>query len=247
MTERRFVKHPRLRRVLLISLIVLILIAAAAVYAADYYRADEAAGSSITDPAPGIRVETGKRRIAFIPDNPEAGLIFYPGGKVEYTAYAPLMEKLAEKGVLCVILKMPFNLAVLDANAAEGVADDYPEVDHWAVGGHSLGGAMAASYAAKHPGSADALVLLAAYSTSDLTGTGMKVISIYGTEDGVMNAGSYEKYRGNLPADFSETVIDGGCHSYFGNYGLQKGDGEPFISREEQQDLTASTVAGLIS
>ena len=247
MTERRFVKHPRLRRVLLISLIVLILIAAAAVYAADYYRADEAAGASITDPAPGIRVETEKRRIAFIPDDPEAGLIFYPGGKVEYTAYAPLMEKLAEKGVLCVILKMPFNLAVLDANAADGVADDYPEVTRWAVGGHSLGGAMAASYAAKHPGSADALVLLAAYSTSDLTDAGMKVISIYGTEDGVMNAGSYEKYRGNLPADFSETVIDGGCHSYFGNYGLQKGDGEPFISREEQQDLTASTVAGLIS
>jgi pimeloyl-ACP methyl ester carboxylesterase len=58
------------------------------------------------------------------------------------------MQACAERGILCVLLRMPGNLAVLDENAADGVAADYPEIDRWYIGGHSLGGAMAARYAA---------------------------------------------------------------------------------------------------
>ena len=89
----------------------------------------------------------------------------------------------------------------------------------------------------------DGLVLLAAYSTADLTDSGLRVYSTYGSEDGVLNREKYEADRTNLPQDTTETVIDGGCHAGFGSYGAQKGDGTPTISAEEQQRQTADALA----
>ena len=89
----------------------------------------------------------------------------------------------------------------------------------------------------------DVLVLLAAYSTADLTDSGLRVYSTYGSEDGVLNCEKYEADRINLPQDTTETVIDGGCHAGFGSYGAQKGDGAPVISAEEQQQQTADALA----
>ena len=117
------------------------------------------------------------------------------------------------------------------------------EVTDWYIGGHSLGGAMAASYAAKHTDELDGLVLLAAYSTADLTDSGLRVYAAYGSEDGVLNREKYEADRINLPQDTTETVIDGGCHAGFGSYGAQKGDGAPVISAEEQQQQTSDALA----
>ncbi len=240
---------PRPRRVLLRILlgVVLALALGIAVYAGDYYRADESAAASLERTIPGVRVDAGRDRIVFVPDGAREGLIFYPGGKVEFSAYAPLMEELAREGILCVLVRMPLNLAVLDANAANGIPEAYPEIETWAVGGHSLGGAMAAVYAAGHPEEVDALVLLAAYSTADLSGSGVRVLSVYGTEDGVMKRDRYEEYRANLPADVTELIIDGGCHAGFGSYGPQKGDGTPLISREEQQRITAEAVRAFLT
>lgn len=148
------------------------------------------------------------------PTAPRAGLIFYPGGKVQYEAYAPLMEACAEQGLLCVLLHMPGNLAVLDVNAAEGIPEEYSHIESWYMSGHSLGGSMAASYLSRHPDDFEGLILLAAYSTADLKDSGLSVLSVYGSEDGVMNRNSYETYRENLPADFTEFIIPGGCHAY---------------------------------
>ena len=106
--------------------------------------------------------------LLFLPDNPQSGLIFYPGGKVEYTAYAPLMRACAQRGIFCVLLKMPWNLAVLDVNAADGITQQYPDIDAWYLGGHSLGGAMAANYAASHSGEFDGLILLVSRGLRDL-------------------------------------------------------------------------------
>ncbi len=95
-----------------------------------------------------------------------------------------------------------------------------------------------------HADEYEGIVLLAAYSTEDLSETGLHAISVYGTEDGVLNMDKYEQYRGNLPSDLTEKVIDGGCHAFFGSYGAQDGDGEPEISVEEQIRITADVVAG---
>lgn len=181
----------------------------------------------------------------FEPEDPVAGFIFYPGGKVEYTAYSPLMLALAEQDILCVLLEMPFNLAVLDSSAAEGIPEQYPEIDCWYIGGHSLGGSMAASYAAEHTEDYAGLVLLAAYSTAEITN--MDVISLYGSEDGVLNREKYLDYRSNLPKSTEEIIIEVGNHAGFGSYGFQDGDGESLISGEDQVEITADALADFIS
>lgn len=240
-------KHRKRKiAITLVSLFLVLVTAVGAVclYVGDYYRPDKKAVEAFSYGSPVTEREL-KGGLAFLPEDPQAGFIFYPGGKVEYTAYKPLMTALAEKGVLCVLLKMPLNLAVLDVNAAEGVQEDFPEIDRWYIGGHSLGGSMAASYISSK-GSPSGLVLLGAYSTADLTKGDCRVLSVYGSEDGVLNREKYEKYRSNLPDGFTERVIEGGCHAYFGMYGRQDGDGEPSISPEEQVHKAAEIVAEFI-
>ena len=222
---------------------VLALALGCGLYAGDYYRAEETVLSLPTS----VLVESADDRMVFIPEEAVAGLIFYPGGKVEFTAYSPLMAKLAEQNVLCVLLKMPLNLAVLDMNAAEGIPEQFPAVEHWYLAGHSLGGSMAASFAGKQADTYDVLILLAAYSTEDLTGTGLKVCSLYGDRDGVLNLEKYRQYRPNLPADFTEIRIEGGCHAFFGAYGPQAGDGTPTISGEEQLRITAEAILAMVN
>lgn len=226
--------------------VVLIVSIGFAVYVGNYYHANEAAVQAMA-PADGLSVSrVDGDSVVFAPAEPQAGLIFYPGGKVEYTAYAPLMRACAEQGILCVLVKMLCNLAVLDVNAADGITEQYPLISSWYIGGHSLGGAMAATYAATHNDALDGLILLAAYSTSDLKDTNLEVLSIYGTEDKVLDLEKYEKYRGNLPAETTELVIDGGCHAGFGCYGPQEGDGTPAITSEEQIALTAREIAAVV-
>lgn len=239
-------KKHGIQRILL-ALAVLLAAAGIAfgVYVGDYYHADETAQAALVSDG-AVTVSRDGDDVIFAPQDPAAGLIFYPGGKVEYTAYAPLLHELAEKGVLCVLVKMPCNLAVLDANAADGIAARFPDVEHWYIGGHSLGGAMAASYAGSHAETLDGLVLLAAYSTVDLRDSGLRVFTAYGSEDGVLNREKYAENRENLPADTTEWVIDGGCHAGFGAYGAQDGDGIPRITAEEQAALTAQEAAAWI-
>jgi hypothetical protein len=233
-----------------ITLAVVVAVILAAVncgiaYVRDYYEANTAAQEALGDYGGVTVTYTDDNTILFVPEEIRAGFIFYPGGKVEYTAYAPLLHELAENGILCVLPHMPCNLAVLDRNAADGYSGQFPGVEHWYIGGHSLGGAMAASYYSEHEESFDGLVLCAAYSTTELTGAA-RVLSIYGSNDGVLNGKKYEKYRKNLPDDFEEEVIDGGCHAFFGSYGAQDGDGEPSITNAEQIHTTVDLIVNFI-
>lgn len=211
-------------------------------YMSDYYHADEVAMAAIAYQADDVQIEQDGNVTWFVPQEPTVGLIFYPGGKVEHTAYAPLLQACAEKGLLCALVRMPGNLAVLGANAADGLQEKYPEITTWYIAGHSLGGAMAANYAAAHSDDYSGLILLAAYSTKDLTQTLLRVLSIYGSEDGVMNREAYEKDWANLPADTTEIILEGGCHAQFGSYGSQEGDGTPTISGEEQIRQTTEAI-----
>lgn len=226
---------------LLLIMLALVLALICGVYISDYYSADSAALEAMSIQG-AITVEFRNDMAVFSPALPEAGFIFYPGGKVEHTAYAPLMKALAEQNILCILLQMPGNLAVLDMDAAAGVPEQFPEIEKWFIGGHSLGGSMAASYAAKHPGNFEGLVLLASYSTADLSGTDLRVICLFGSEDGVLNREKYEKYLANLPGATDQILIEGGNHAFFGSYGLQEGDGTALISPEEQTSLTAKNL-----
>lgn len=178
---------------------------------------------------------------------PAAGFIFYPGGLVDPAAYGPLMHRLSDGGVLAVVVPMPLDLAVFGVNRADDVIAAYPDVDTWVIGGHSLGGAMAAEYLKKKPDAVDGMVFLASYpsESTDLSAISAKVLSIYGTEDGV--AGDvFERSLQRLPDGTSREVIEGGNHSQFGYYGPQKGDGIASLSREEQQRLTTSAILRLV-
>jgi hypothetical protein len=251
-TERtaNFLTNKRNRKWIIIAASVLltlaVIVGAFAIYVGDYYRADIDAIEAYA-PMNEVTIQTIKDgTMIFQPENPVAGLIFYPGGKVEYTAYQPLMAACAEQGIFCVLVKMPCNLAVLDMNAADSIQEQYPDIENWYIGGHSLGGAMATSYLGKHLDQYQGLILLGSYSTSDLSGTDLKVLSIYGSEDKVLNREKYDKYKPNLPAEFTEIIIDGGCHAYFGMYGAQDGDGTPTVSNDAQIQTTADAIARLV-
>ena len=105
---------------------------------------------------------------------------------------------------------------------------------------------MAAAYLKENVNDFEGMILLGSYSTEDLSGSGLDVLSIYGSEDKVLNAEKYLEYKANLPVDVAEVIIDGGCHAYFGMYGAQEGDGEPAISNVEQIKITTDAIVKLV-
>jgi dienelactone hydrolase len=184
--------------------------------------------------------------ISFMPhDAPTAGLILYPGGKVQAEAYAPLARRVAEAGYLVVIVYAPLNLAIINPNGAEPVQEYFSAVEHWAVGGHSLGGVAAAIYAGSHLDSVEGLVLMASLpADNSLLNSGLDVLSIYASNDTLATSESIEANRALLPADTQYLEIQGGNHGQFGFYGLQAGDGTATISHNEQ---LAQTILAIIN
>lgn len=168
------------------------------------------------------------------------GFIFYPGGHVDNRAYAPVLRKIAAQGYFVVLLKVPLNLAFFSPNAALPVFDAYPEIKRWAVGGHSLGGVAAALFVSNNPGKAKGIAFWASYPADDkLLNSNIKIVSIYGTKDGLGTIESIEKYKKLLPQNTVYLPIEGGNHSQFGAYGPQPGDNPATISSEEQWNQTA--------
>ena len=233
---------PKQKKTYTISLTIvatlMITVSACVFYLTDYYEADDEAIELAIDGISTVaEYELRDGVTVFEPLSYSGqGFIFYPGGKVEAEAYTPLLYKLAERGVLCVLVEMPCNLAIFNPNAAESIINDIPIVYEWYIGGHSLGGSMAASYAASNPEHIAGIILLASYSTEDVRD--IPVLSMFGSNDGVLNFAKYEQYLSNLPEFFNEEIILGGNHASFGYYGDQKGDGEATISREAQIDYT---------
>ena len=223
---------------IIITMILLLSIAFLS-YTGQYYHADETAAAALI-PDDTVRVEeTGYGWFFDGPSETDA-LIFYPGGKVEETAYAPLLNDLAGQGMDVCLVKMPFRLAVFGKNKADRVIAQY-DYTHWYIGGHSLGGVMAADYAAGHSSQLAGVIMLAAYPTKQLD-ENTRAVLIYGSEDGVLNMAKLEEAERFLPAGTQSFIIEGGNHAQFGNYGKQKGDGDAAVSSEEQQERTIEII-----
>jgi len=222
------------KKVIIIIICVLIFwVTAMGIYVSDGYDATESAQAALLSDN-NVIVEQIDGAIVFMPNEPIEGMIFYPGGKVAHDAYAPLMRAYAEAGMACILLEMPFDLAVFNMNAADDYRYLYPEIEDWYLGGHSLGGAMASSYLEGHIEEYEGIVLCAAYSTVDYRASDLKIVTMYGSNDKVLNAEKYEECRTNLPEGAEELVIEGGNHAFFGTYGLQEGDGTATITNDSQ-------------
>lgn len=177
------------------------------------------------------------------------GYIFYPGGRVQPEAYAPMARAIAEAGYLVVIVRAPLDLAFFDVGAAGRVMDVHPQVSHWVVGGHSLGGVAAASFAKANPDRVDGLALLASYPApfDDLSQMPFEAVSIYGSRDGLADEASIRESIARLPIGARLVRIEGGNHAYFGWYGPQAGDNEALITREEQMAQVVSATLQLLA
>jgi hypothetical protein len=175
---------------------------------------------------------------------PTTGLVVYPGGKVPPEAYGPAAQAIAAQGYLVTIVSMPFNLAVLDIDAGDRVRAAHPEIERWAVAGHSLGGSMAAQHVANRPDAYDGLAFWAAYAATDLSSLDLAATSIYGTLDAGAARMSGPEARAALPPEAMFVPIEGGNHEQMGWYTGQPDDPPATISREEQQaQVVAATVA----
>ena len=232
------------KRWLLIAGLILVLVGVGCgVYFGTYYHASaEAAALLQGSETVTVQVMDG----GWLLDGPgtDDALIFYPGGKVEAAAYLPLLMTLAKDDVDCFLMKMPLNLAVFKPEAAASVQTDYG-YERWYIGGHSLGGACAALYAAKHPDRLTGLILLAAYATKPLDER-LTVLELHGSEDGVLNRKKLAAGQQYLPASAVSEELPGGNHAQFGDYGIQRGDGTATIQREEQIAWAAEKIEEMI-
>jgi pimeloyl-ACP methyl ester carboxylesterase len=189
---------------------------------------------------------------AFAPKNkdPKTGFIFYPGAYVDPRSYAPTMQAIAAHGYLAVIVKMVGDLAILSPDRANVVINDYPGIATWVIGGHSLGGTMACSYAKDFTDKVKGVVQWAAYPSPvfSLRDKDIRVISIFGTDDGLATPAKIEESKADLPPDTEFVAIEGGNHTQFGWYDtypapVQPGDNSPGITRQQQQcRIVSSTV-----
>lgn len=230
-------KKIRNRIVFMIICIIIIGIIAFGIYVSTYYHAQK---YDIT----GVSITETKHYITYGNETAKAGFIFYPGAKVEEKAYEPILSELAKKDIYCVLVKMPFHLAVFQPNAAEKIIEEKTQIKEWYLGGHSLGGAMAAEFVSSHQKELQGLILLAAYPTKELEQ--IPVLSIYGSNDTVLNK---EKYTSSITfsSHLTEVIIEGGNHAQFGNYGEQKKDGKAKISAQEQWQQTIHAILDFIA
>ena len=213
-----------------IVIIVILILGYGIFYLTDYYHAEKTATDFLNGSG---NVSVVKQSNGLLLDGPgnDSALIFYPGAKVEYTSYLPMFTQLASQGVDCYLVEMPFNIAFLGQDRAGDIINN-SSYAHYYMAGHSLGGVVASSYA-NHTDDVDGLILLASYPTDEIH---KPILSLYGSNDKVLNLEKYNEAKPLIKSNFTEFVINGGNHGQFAYYGNQSGDGKATISAENQQE-----------
>lgn len=229
--------HKKKARLVLIILLAAVAVLAALFfwYVSDYYPAEDTALAVL---AQEDGMETRDNLTILSPSYPtDTGILFYPGAKVEAEAYLPLLDQIRQAtGATCILVHMPFHMAIFDADAAEAVMESFPEIHHWYMAGHSMGGAMASKFASEHPDQVEGLFLLGAYLYGDYPEE--KTLTIYGSLN--QSVEDHIDYTQNI------VKIQGGNHAQFGNYGPQKGDPPASISAEEQQAQAVAAIEAFL-
>lgn len=237
MGDNKNIKSKILKILVVIVAFFLLGLMAFSIWASNsYLPSDEAVAAFSGDST--VDIDVKGKFIVMTPKNtnPKKGFIFYQGAKVEPISYVPMCKKIAEEGYLVVIPQMPFNFAILSSNKTKEITDYYSEIESWVIGGHSLGGVVASKHALENP-KIKGVAFYASYPQGDeLKNSNLNVISIYGSDDGVLKFDNLEKSKENLPSSAEFIEIEGGNHAQFGDYGVQKGDNEASINKEAQQE-----------
>lgn len=237
------VRAMKILRRLIIGILVIFLIGTVGLVGWATVRAQEATERAVMVLRDnGVLQEDGQ--LVFRPSSPaDRGLVYYPGGLVDPEAYAVTAQGIADAGYLVVIPKMPLNLAFMGINRADAIRADYPEVESWVIGGHSLGGAMAAEYAKNNVDSLDGLIMFASYpaNNEEFVNFPIPILTIIGSED--PGAPQQEAFYEAIGDSATRFIILGGNHRQYADYSFQKDDGIATISAAEQQDqIIAATV-----
>ena len=223
-------KQHKIRYIFMMIILVCVLLAGSFFwYVSDYYKANAIALSVLSQ---DNIVEKNNMTILSADNPTDTAMIFYPGAKVESEAYLPLLDQIRDSGITCILVHMPFHLAIFDINAADEIIDQFPDIQNWYMAGHSMGGAMASQFASQNQKKIKGLILMGAYIYGDypLENT----LTIYGTLDGLA--------ADDIDYTVNTVPIEGGNHAQFGNYGQQKGDFVASISTKQQQALTVKAI-----
>lgn len=167
----------------------------------------------------------------------KGGYIIYQGAKVDAMAYGYYAQEVAKQGYLVGVVDAPFNVSFFSSNKVKEIMKEYPTIDNWFIGGHSLGGVVASSYAYNHQSRIQGLILLASYpmNKNDFSNTNYPILSLTGERDGLSTPNKISETKHLLSRNAKIVELKGANHAQFGLYGEQKGDNEATISPQEQQ------------
>lgn len=229
-------------RLTLISL-CLVLLSGCALFAPSYPAVNSSSSWTHYDSELSSQLDS----LVFTSSNaPLTAIVFYPGGKVAPEAYGDFANSLSEQtGALVVIPPMPLDLAVLGKNKGADIQQQLTDIEDWVIGGHSLGGTMAASLVFEQPQNWNGLFFLASYPQEkhDFANTELAVLSLIGDQDGLIELERWQESLKLLPANTSAQIIKGGNHAYFGHYGEQSGDQAASITQASQQAQTVDAIS----
>ncbi len=243
-------RNPRRSRLKTVAVSIVLIVGLLASAFLGWARPWPAEANAIAALGSGDRIEYREHVgwYEFVPTDPGGvGFVFYPGAKVDARAYAAMLRPLAERGVLVAVVAEPIGIALLPGTPDDAALSAHPEIETWALGGHSLGG-VSAALKAQRDQEIDGLVFWGSFPAGRIR-SDLAVLSVSGSEDGLSTPDNVEASRADLPPETQYVVIAGANHAAFGDYGPQSGDnpavGDPATLRAEITDATYAFLADL--